>query len=115
MPGTSSGMTCSSVSGTTLSTASRARAVISRSITVPLYNELSDVPDDPGAHGIASWTRNDSTVLLYDRFDIWSADPSGAGKAVCLTSGRGRATQTSYRYLRMDPEERFLTPGAPCC
>jgi dienelactone hydrolase len=97
----------------TLSTASHDKAVITRSITAPLYNELSDVPDDPGAYGIASWTRNDSTVLLYDRFDIWSADPSGAGKAVCLTSGRGRATQTSYRYLRMDPEERFLTPGAP--
>jgi dipeptidyl aminopeptidase/acylaminoacyl peptidase len=97
----------------TISTSSLARAVITRTITVPLYNELSDVPDDPGAYGIASWTRNDSTVLLYDRFDIWSADPSGAGKALCLTAGRGRATKTSYRYLRMDPEERFLTPGAP--
>ncbi|MCC6396060.1 MAG: prolyl oligopeptidase family serine peptidase, partial [Bacteroidetes bacterium] len=96
----------------TLSTASKAQAVITRNIKVPLYNELSDVPDDPGAYGVASWTRYDSTVLIYDRFDIWSADPTGKAPAVCVTAGRGRTTQTSFRYLRMDPEERFLLPNA---
>ncbi len=96
----------------TISTSSRTKAVITRNIKVPLFNELSDVPDDPGSYGIASWTANDSTVLLYDRFDIWSADPAGKNPAVCLTAGRGRATTTSYRYLRLDPDERFLTPGA---
>lgn len=97
----------------TMSTASQTQAVITRNIKVPLYNELSDVPDDPGPYGLASWTRNDSTVLVYDRFDIWSADPTGKDRALCLTAGKGRATRTSFRYFRMDPEERFLSPGSP--
>ena len=96
----------------TLATSAQAQAVITRSIKVPLYDELSDVPDDPGAYGVASWTENDSTVLVYDRYDIWSADPTGKTPAVCLTGGHGRATTTSYRYMRMDPDEKFLKPGA---
>ncbi|HSQ74631.1 MAG TPA: prolyl oligopeptidase family serine peptidase [Bacteroidota bacterium] len=96
----------------TLAASSLAQAVITRTINVPLYNELSDVPDDPGAHGVASWTENDSTVLVYDRYDIWSADPAGNTPAVCLTGGHGRTSKSSYRYLRMDPEEKFLRPEA---
>ncbi len=77
----------------------------------PLYDELSDVPAYPPPYGSPGWIGRDSLFLVYDRFDIWGADPSGRTPARCLTAGSGRASQVRYHYVRLDPEERFLTPG----
>ena len=81
-------------------------------IHVPLYDELSDVPEDPAPYGTPGWTAGDSLFLVYDRYDIWGADPTGRMSARCLTEGKGRDSHIRYRYARLDPEERFLTPGA---
>jgi dienelactone hydrolase len=81
-------------------------------VHVPLYNELSDVPADPDPYGALGWTKGDSLFLLYDRYDIWGADPAGIGSARCMTAGEGRKSRMRYRYVRLDPEERFLSPGA---
>jgi dipeptidyl aminopeptidase/acylaminoacyl peptidase len=85
---------------------------VTRNITVPLYNELSDVPDDPSAYGMLGWTENDSLLLIYDRYDIWLADPTGSNPAINFTAGSGRAKNISFRYVRTDPEERFLKQGS---
>ncbi len=96
----------------TLNTATLQRTNITKTITVPLYNELYDLPDEPGAYGLLGWTEDDSTMLVYDRYDIWSIDPAGVARPRNLTGGSGRKTKTSYRYIRTDPEERFLKPGS---
>jgi dienelactone hydrolase len=96
----------------TMDVTTRTPIQASRGITVPLYNELEDVPDDPKSYGAMGWTANDSLLLIYDRYDIWVTDPSGRHPVSCLTAGAGRKTLTSYRYIRIDPEERFLKPGA---
>jgi hypothetical protein len=85
---------------------------VSAAIHVPLYDELSDVPADPGPHGALGWTKGDSLFLIYDRYDIWMTDPEGRRPATCMTEGDGRKLHVRYRYVRLDPEERFLTPGA---
>ena len=69
------------------------------------YNELHDYPDDPRGYGSAGWTENDEKLLIYDRFDIWAFDPE-TGASENLTNGR--ASQTQYRYLRLDREERSI-------
>jgi dipeptidyl aminopeptidase/acylaminoacyl peptidase len=84
---------------------------VAKNIAVPLYDELNDVPDDPQAHGMLGWTEGDSLLLIYDRYDIWSADPTGSKPAMNLTAGTGRAQKTSFRYVRTDPEERFIKQG----
>ncbi len=81
-------------------------------VKVPLYDELSDVPADPRAYGALGWTEGDSLFLFYDRYDIWGGDPTGAKSARCMTDGEGRRSHMRYRYVRLDPEERFLTPGS---
>jgi dipeptidyl aminopeptidase/acylaminoacyl peptidase len=86
---------------------------ITTNITVPLYNELNDIPDEPDPHGLAGWTDGDSTVLVYDRFDIWTADPTGLRPAVNLTAGAGRSNAITYRYVRTDIDERFIRNGKP--
>jgi len=69
------------------------------------YNELSDYPDFPRSYGLAGWTDNDNSILIYDRYDIWEFNPDNA-KSKRLT--KGRETKTSFRYIKLDPEERFI-------
>ncbi len=76
--------------------------------TVPFYNEENDVPDLPGEHGMAGWLDNDEAMLVYDKYDIWRVDPTGKAQPVCLTDGRN--SKTTYRYIRLDPEEYSINP-----
>jgi dipeptidyl aminopeptidase/acylaminoacyl peptidase len=69
------------------------------------YDEINDRPSHPSPYGIAGWTENDASVLIYDRFDIWEYQPESAnGKR--LTDGRNN--KTVYRYVRLDDEEQFI-------
>ena len=60
--------------------------------------------------GIAGWTRDDRSVLLYDKHDIWDVKADGSG-AVRLTNGAPE--QVRYRYTRLDPEEEWIDRAAP--
>ena len=69
------------------------------------YNELSDYPDYPRSYGSAGWTKDDKSLLIYDRYDIWEFDPNGL-KSKRLT--KGREERITFRYLKLDPEEIFI-------
>ena len=69
------------------------------------YNELNDTPNHPRSYGLAGWTKNDESILIYDRYDIYKFNPN-TGQNTRLTNGR--ATKTAYRYARLDSEERFI-------
>lgn len=75
----------------------------------PLYDEENDVPDDPNNYGIVKWMENDSHVLIYDRYDIWQADPELKEKSVNITN-TGRQQKISFRYVNTDDEEKFIKP-----
>jgi dipeptidyl aminopeptidase/acylaminoacyl peptidase len=74
----------------------------------PLFDELHDTPSNPDTYGLAGWTKDDARLIAYDRYDIWSIDPTGAQAPVNLTDGRGRLLQTRYRHLRLDREEEAI-------
>jgi dienelactone hydrolase len=59
-------------------------------------------PNKP-SYGIAGWTKNDASVIVYDECDLWELYPDGA-KPRRLTNGS--AEQVRHRYV--DPE---LTRG----
>jgi dipeptidyl aminopeptidase/acylaminoacyl peptidase len=80
-------------------------------IKTPFANELNDLPDDPDSYGLAGWFGRDSLVLIYDRYDIWRADPSGSRPTVCLTHSDGRTHRQRFRYERLDPEEQHIPGG----
>ncbi len=50
-------------------------------------------------------------MLIYDKFDIWAVDPQGKRKPECVTGGEGRKRNLRFRYLKTDPEERFVKRG----
>ena len=72
------------------------------------YDEINDRPMHPWTYNIAGWTEDDQYVLIYDRYDIWKVHPEYLEAPVRITKGREAAEPTVYRYLRLDPEARFI-------
>jgi dipeptidyl aminopeptidase/acylaminoacyl peptidase len=60
--------------------------------------------------GVAGWSADDRSVLLYDKFDVWEVNPTGAG-ATRLTNGAAELVR--HRYVRLDPEEEFIDRSSP--
>jgi len=79
-------------------------------VKVRFADEEDDHPDYPSSYGSAGWTASDEQFLVYDRYDIWAFDPQGKKPAVNLTKV-GRTEKTVFRYLRLDPEEKFIDPS----
>ena len=48
--------------------------------------------------GVAGWTKDDESVLLNDRFDVWKVSPTGAGRHA---ADRGAADQVRHRILNL--------------
>ncbi|HEY5824139.1 MAG TPA: prolyl oligopeptidase family serine peptidase, partial [Cyclobacteriaceae bacterium] len=85
-------------------------AKLNRSLGIKFADEENDSPDYPGTYGTAGWTTNDQSLLIYDRYDIWSFDPQGIQDPVNLTK-TGRREKIVYRYVKLDAEERFIDPN----
>jgi dienelactone hydrolase len=82
-------------------------------IRVPLYDEEDDHPDDPPDHGSMGWLENDRYVYIYDKYDIWQCDPTGATTPVNLTGGVGRRHQLTFRYIGLDREDPVIHSDQP--
>jgi dipeptidyl aminopeptidase/acylaminoacyl peptidase len=81
---------------------------LNNGMNVKFVDEENDVPDDPGAYGLAAWTEDDKTVLIYDRYDIWEFTPDGKNVPQNITNGFGRQNKLTFRYEKLDPESKFL-------
>jgi hypothetical protein len=68
---------------------------------VSFAQETADTPAIPGSWGVAGWTKNDKSLLLYDRFDLWEIDPNGVKPAVNVTDSLGRKNNTVLRLVQL--------------
>lgn len=87
---------------------------VGKDVPTPLWDTDDRHPSMslPYEEGIAAWSENDEALLVYDRNDIWSLDPKGIRKPVCLTAGEGARRNIRFRYRNTDPEKnRFLKRG----
>lgn len=78
---------------------------------VLIWNDEDDHPMPAEPWGEACWAEDDAALLIYDKFDIWAVDPDGRRQPVCVTAGEGRKRNIRFRYMRMNPEERYVKPG----
>lgn len=81
---------------------------LTESIPYPVWDEEQDIPMERQNYGVGGWVGNDEAVLIYDRHDIWSIDPSGNTKPVNLTAGEGRKQNRRYRYLKLDHDQQSI-------
>ena len=79
----------------------------------PIYDTEDDHPFGGDPYGTAGWNSNDSIVYVYDKFDIYALDLTKSNKAVSVTNGYGRISNTVFRYESVDPEEEFIDPSKP--
>ena len=69
---------------------------------IPTKSYVND--DDDHAYekpiwGVAGWTKDGTSVLLYDKYDVWQAPLDGSA-ATNLTQGVGRAQGIQFRVVR---------------
>jgi dipeptidyl aminopeptidase/acylaminoacyl peptidase len=86
---------------------------ITSGIKLPLYDLLNDMPDDPNPYGIMGWQEGDSAVYIYDRYDVWKVDPDGKYLPKNITAQFGRATKESFRYVKLNPDEKYFKHHQP--
>jgi len=86
---------------------------ITEKIKVPLWNEESELPDDPGPYGVMGWHERDSAVYVYDKYDVWKINLSPNQNLVSNITKMGRSTREVYRYIRLNDDEKFLKSGQP--
>ncbi len=79
--------------------------VLTNGMKVNFYNELNDVPNEAYPYGFAGWTNNSSPVI-YDKYDLWLFDANGKKAAINLTNGR--KSNIIFRYIKLDNELQYL-------
>jgi dipeptidyl aminopeptidase/acylaminoacyl peptidase len=84
---------------------------ISSKIKAPLWDEEHDTPNEPSPYGVMGWQEGDSTVYVYDRYDVWKIDPLNRSLPATITSGR--KSKLTRRYVVIDPDERVIKSGKP--
>ena len=83
---------------------------LNKDLKVKFADEEDDHPDYPSRYGSAGWTAKDERFIAYDRYDLWSFDPFGATVPENLTK-IGRQEKIRFRYVKLDPEERYIDPN----
>lgn len=74
---------------------------------VVFENQESDYAAQKPPYGIGGWTIDGKSVILYSRYDIWLQPLTGA-QPTNLTTGYGTKNEIQLRYVKTDPEEKFI-------
>jgi acetyl esterase/lipase len=86
----------------TLDTATRKPASLTAAVPYGVQDEANDQPGPPEPYGLGGWTEGDARALVYDRFDVWSVDPTGASAPVNVTAGTGRTSGIRFRLASVE-------------
>lgn len=80
---------------------------ISDAIGFPVNEEDWDQPGRNPAYGLAGWTDNGNSAIIYDRYDMWAVDLEGARKPYCLTGQYGRQHKVKLHWYGAEYLERL--------
>lgn len=86
-------------------------------IKTQFEDQQRDTPEPKNAFGVAGWTVNDASVVLYDQFDLWEVNLQTKATRN-LSAGFGRKNQLELRYVhlgdrRQTPQTTALPADAP--
>lgn len=77
-------------------------------LPVSFVDEEFDMPDFPNSYGIASWTENDESVIIRDRFDLWEFFLKGSKKPRNITKGFGRKNKITFDTYDLNEDIKSL-------
>lgn len=80
-------------------------------------DQQRDTPEPKNAFGVAGWSADDASVVLYDQFDLWEVNLQSKATRN-LTAGFGRKNQLELRYVhlgenRYSPQTKALPSDKP--
>ncbi|WP_313089984.1 alpha/beta hydrolase family protein [Chryseobacterium flavum] len=81
---------------------------LNKGIAVSFVDEEFDMPDFPDPYGIASWTENDESVIIRDRYDLWEFFLNGSKKPRNITNGFGRKNKITFDTYDLDKDIKSL-------
>ena len=79
---------------------------------VSFVNKEYDHPGTKPPYGVAGWTKDEKAVILEHRYDLW-LQPLDGSQAMNLTGGTGDKEEIRFRYVSLDPEEKFIDLAKP--
>lgn len=85
---------------------------LTESAPVNFANMEWDYVGERPSYGVTGWTKDGKAVILNHRYDLW-LQPLDGKPATNLTGGRGARDEIRFRYIRLDPEERFIDLKEP--
>jgi dienelactone hydrolase len=86
-----------------------------RNLTGDLKTSFLDRDDDHPApnkppFGVAGWTKDDRSLIVYDQHDLWELFADGSSPRRLAA---GSAEQVEHRYIRLDPQEESIDTAKP--
>lgn len=75
--------------------------------------ETWSYPTTVAPWGVAGWTPNDHSVLIYDRYDVWEVDPLGSRSPICVTRGAGRQARRVFRIVTSARDSQTVNASEP--
>jgi fermentation-respiration switch protein FrsA (DUF1100 family) len=95
----------------TVNTTTRAVVNITKSVPTAFADLEADytIKQKP-AFGFAGWTKDDASIILYDKFDLWQVSPDGS-QSTKLTDGA--KDQVRHRYVKLNPRDEFIDTDKP--
>jgi dipeptidyl aminopeptidase/acylaminoacyl peptidase len=89
------------------------RACLTCGIDATFHEVRHDQPSPPPPYGIAGFTENDESILIYSRYDLWKMDPAGRKIPVNLTGYAGHDGRISFRYRHLEYDDPFIPLKKP--
>lgn len=78
---------------------------LTRQIKTQFEDRSRDIPSPKNSFGVAGWTADDASVVLYDQFDLWEVNLANRSSRN-LTLGYGRKNKIELRYVYLGDPKR---------
>jgi len=85
---------------------------LSSEAPVVFVDEEDDHPDEKPIFGLAGWTKDGKAVIINHKYDLWFL-PLDGKNPTNITQSTGSREQIRFRYVKLDPEEKFITTSKP--
>ncbi len=85
---------------------------ISAEAPVVFVDEEDDHPEEKPPFGLAGWTKDEKGAIVNHKYDLWLL-PFDGQNPTNITEGQGDKEEVRFRYVRLDPEEKFIDTSEP--